>query len=485
MTIPQINQAIQQTGSAGEAAAANAAMIVTGLEKDINKTALTEILKESNLKTNQTDNRIKSVSSACQVNKIKKFENRKEEEQEEGEKEPLPKKQPFAYRGKKTTNGRLILKIGEIDPIINKRELNLDLLKQYSVLYGKVILEIPPQKEHEHALLETERKLNLPYKTLERLKQRIEKIIFVELAHQLKSAIDKKINSPIKILDFILKNKKALEHLNFILFNEMLSAPPNTQNQSFIDKQLQEALKGSTELNIPDLKGLRALAKELGLTNDFSFLDYFYKMHAGKNGEIIIDDSILEQEKIKSLLFDEFKLLEVEYLLSEKLRKKALIFFRRRRVLSSLYEIGVNSEEIKKAKTVARRIAWAKSVAKLKDLHLKRIFTSSMHEFEKYAKIIKRQTLKTRRLGFDIHQKGLQWIEAQIETLALESAVYKLELLKSMQKLEFNKNREHDIKHLSSTVEHYKTQIKTYTIPQKESENSQNLVYLGNYSNPL
>ncbi len=227
----------------------------------------------------------------------------------------------------------------------------------------------------------------------------------------------------------------------------------NQPRKSFFDfifewegKILREVLKFVLQ---PNLDELIILAQELNLDLSAWKLD---KININYKGEILLNSDLSPEEKLRLLLLDELKILEIGKLLEGSLLKLAVINLRLFRVKSALKELGIKEEELDSIKLAAKRIAFLKLVASLKDAHLKRIFASSRKEFTAYSKTIKSYTQKIWKLNIDLPDVGLKWIHQRLETLALESARYKLELLRSMQKLAHDHERAKTIRWLEHAV---------------------------------
>ncbi len=141
-----------------------------------------------------------------------------------------------------------------------------------------------------------------------------------------------------------------------------------------------------------------------------------------------------------------------EYLLEDNLWKKFGMYFDMRRSERALYGFGVDRTAIREIKAQSRKISWIRTITRLKELHLNRILTTSSNEFDIDSVQIARFTLKAKRLGYDIPKEGVRWIETRLETLALESAEYKLELLKSLQTIAPDPKRNRDISRLASII---------------------------------
>lgn len=197
----------------------------------------------------------------------------------------------------------------------------------------------------------------------------------------------------------------------------------------------------------PNLDELLAIAREFNLASW-----NLEKINISPNGEILLSSELSEKEKLVILLIDEYKVLEIGRLLEESWVKLAVINLRLFRVKLSLKELGMKPEILEEINLAARRIAFLKLVALLKETHLKRVFSGSKQEFDQASGVIKFLTNKVLKIKVDIPAGSLNWIKERLETLAKESAKYKLELLRSLQTLSYEAEREKNIKWLETTV---------------------------------
>lgn len=81
-------------------------------------------------------------------------------------------------------------------------------------------------------------------------------------------------------------------------------------------------------------------------------------------------------------------------------------------------------------------------ICRIKELHLKRLLTDIQKEFESLTKEIEKETLSSAK------PEAKPWLEAQLNKLTLDAAEYKLDLLKSLQSMDFNAQRKKNIKWL-------------------------------------
>ena len=85
-------------------------------------------------------------------------------------------------------------------------------------------------------------------------------------------------------------------------------------------------------------------------------------------------------------------------------------------------------------------------ISKIRELHLKRLLTEQQAEFEQLTAKIKKQTLASAK------PESKDWLSGQLDQLTLEAANYKSGILKSLQSIDFNQEREGIISWLTKIV---------------------------------
>ena len=75
-------------------------------------------------------------------------------------------------------------------------------------------------------------------------------------------------------------------------------------------------------------------------------------------------------------------------------------------------------------------------IYKIKELHLKRLFSGTSEEFETLTKEIKQETIASGR------PEAREWLSTQLDGLTKEAAEYKLKLLKSLDSIGLNSHQE-------------------------------------------
>jgi hypothetical protein len=88
-------------------------------------------------------------------------------------------------------------------------------------------------------------------------------------------------------------------------------------------------------------------------------------------------------------------------------------------------------------------------ICRVKDLHLKRLLTEKESEFKRLSEEIKAETLQAAK------PEARAWLEAQMDKLGRDAAEYKLDLLRSLQSMEFKAQREKAQKWLKKIIRAY------------------------------
>jgi len=85
-------------------------------------------------------------------------------------------------------------------------------------------------------------------------------------------------------------------------------------------------------------------------------------------------------------------------------------------------------------------------VSRIKEHHLKRLLSETQEEFKTYTDEIRKETLSIAK------PEAREWLEKELNRLTLDSAAYKLKLLKSLQSMELNTSHKEDIRWLQKIV---------------------------------
>ncbi|MFA4884169.1 MAG: hypothetical protein WC601_00095 [Desulfotomaculaceae bacterium] len=86
-------------------------------------------------------------------------------------------------------------------------------------------------------------------------------------------------------------------------------------------------------------------------------------------------------------------------------------------------------------------------VAKIKDLHLKRLLAGSRAEFESFSDEIKRETLAS------VREEARDWLDHQLDGLTRGAAEYKLNLLKSLQSMHYDDRKNDSVQWLRKVID--------------------------------
>ncbi|MCX5726826.1 MAG: hypothetical protein NT030_06630 [Candidatus Saganbacteria bacterium] len=481
MVGPIYNPNITNPGGTEESLAGSSSIITTGMDRVMNKNKINSASAEKKVDLKELEQYVQKLTDSTKVEKVKGQKERKEGSgQEENsllqkrgkvkkEKEKK-RRQAFSWIGS-SSEEMYVLKAGSMDKF--KRSTSAtdqNLIKEYAVKYARALVGIPEELQEaiRIRLEEIEKELfskGISEKVLAEFQAKIREAILNELSALIKRALFKSLSSTDDLVKIILLVKRA-KLFNLAFFNEVIGKLnfgkgfETDKKMGFQDGILIEALLKEIKLDGIETKDLVSEAKNLSIDlKSWINLWNFEKVRINEHGDILIDLALLETESEKGMLLDELRMLLTQKHLDESLKNRIFFGLRIRKVLSALYEYGVSGAEIEEVRFQAKRLAWAKVVATLKDIHLKRVFSGTKREFSYYSGLIAIYTLKARKIGVGISHEGVKWIETKLKTLALESAEYKLHLLRSMQSITFDKKREKDIRWLTETYEHLKDQV--------------------------
>jgi len=197
----------------------------------------------------------------------------------------------------------------------------------------------------------------------------------------------------------------------------------------------------------PELEALLALARELNLDLTSWKLE---KINLNYKGEILLSSDLSPEERMKFLLLDEYRILYIGQQLCDSWFKLLVINLRLNKVKAALWDLGIR--DLEEVSLSARRLAFLKLLALLKEAHLKRVFSASRQEFSEYSKMIKQLTDRALKIEVNIPQRGMDFIHQKLGLLAREAARYKLELLRSLQTLAPEAEREKTIHWLEHII---------------------------------
>ncbi|MFH1684300.1 MAG: hypothetical protein ABIA67_05420 [Candidatus Margulisiibacteriota bacterium] len=108
-------------------------------------------------------------------------------------------------------------------------------------------------------------------------------------------------------------------------------------------------------------------------------------------------------------------------------------------------EIKFNPDEIFDKFTLEQKELHS-LISRIKELHLKRLFTNDKNEFKDLTEEIKKSTLRSAKA------EAKDWLEAKLDILTLEAAKYKLGILKALQLMEFDQGLKATIHWLEKTI---------------------------------
>lgn len=303
-----------------------------------------------------------------------------------------------------------------------EKEINIE--DEYAVLYGQKLMGIPISEERINHLEEI-----LGKGSIDKIKPKTEKAIHELLNYVIKESLYEKLKDVKLALSFIIKLKQPKKMLDFYLGKAPL--------------KITELVYLMNELKVPILKIKELYNMEtVTLTEEALQIEALLKK---ETDEIKLLEECLRQENLQMLLSDN---------IINRLKYAASISM----IKAKLENLNVGKDRINEIINEAKRIAWLKSVVILKNLHLKRVLCNSKREFEDLSRHIKDSTIRARKLGLKISRDGVKWIEAKLSNMALNAADYKINLLRSMQEMSHDKQREHDIEWLGKIISHLKKQ---------------------------
>jgi len=88
-------------------------------------------------------------------------------------------------------------------------------------------------------------------------------------------------------------------------------------------------------------------------------------------------------------------------------------------------------------------------ISRIKELHLQRLVAEKREAFTKITEQIRQESLAS------VSREAFPWLEEQLNRLTLGAAEYKLKLLQSLEKLEFDQERHNDMFWLVKVIEYY------------------------------
>jgi hypothetical protein len=453
-----------QPGMGEESIAASAEMIVTGVEEKLNIKKSGKLIKDQKVDMKMLSQYVEKLSEATRVDHIKKWDQRKDKEGEEEQQNPK-------QRGRKRGKGRraagfswmkrrkppkrdITIRVGEIDRF--RGQLSPKTLKDYIDTHVKTTLGVP--KEEQEALTKKLNELKAQFKRmkikdkfLSSAQAEIDVLVRSEMNRAIKARVLKNISEK-NFENWVIKNKEAAKAVNFALYNEYTSDEAEGEAKGFIGRKLKKVVRKNWSTKTKKPKDLIELAEALGIDLK-SWVESFTqeKITVKRGGIIHINSSLIESEWQKSVLLDEYKMLHIGLLLEDGLINKFSFRMRLGKVEEGLAALNIRRPEMVAAYNQARKIAWAKLITRLKEAHLTRVLSISEREFTKYSRLISDLTGKAKHVGLGISADGFKLVQAKLEEMAYDTATYKLQLLQSMQSMEFDRKREKNIRWLKTT----------------------------------
>jgi hypothetical protein len=380
----------------------------------------------------------------------------------------IPAKKKRAYPYLKRENPRQFIKADETRQFPIPPSLNPKLLKEYIVMSARYFSKTPPEKIPEITLRLEEiekdlRSQGLPAPTLDHLKEKTLNMVKIELADLIREKLTAEMAHPQNLLQTILSSQLSIKLLSFMFYNEALPPIPVPIHpaESAFEKVLKEIINHTLPAEVKELEAILTFVHELGIDlqpwiNRWNF----DKIIVGENGQVSLAADLTPMEREKKLFLEEIKMLESRKYLEPDLWRRILIYYRIRQAEKILRALEVSKDEINAVRTLGRQIAWIKLMAVIKEFHLKRVFCGSPNEFNELSETINYLTRKARKLESRLQQEETRLLHAGLEKLALDTANYKLELLKSLQEIDPSEQNTKDIKWLSAVIQHIQARQK-------------------------
>ncbi len=445
-------------------------MIVTGVERALNIKKTDKLAEEKGINELELDKYVRELAATKGVGEVKKREERRDEEREDrgkqqgevksGAKKKMAAQTAFSWvKERKLPRSKIVLQAAKEDNF--RKLIGAHDLKEYFISHIKATVGIPKEEIARNRETTEALRTKFIHAGEEAFRQKVERelsvVISDELSRLIKAYVLSKISDDKKLAEFVMSNKKLSRLLSFTLVNEITGGLDKYSPRGILGRTLSRTLKDDLDMRPSNIDEMASLAEELGI-DLLSWIKAFIndKLYFGSDGTIIIDKKIMDDQREKALLLDEYKTVHVSLLLGRGLIESFFLNRRSGKIESALYALGSNRREISEAYSQAKNIAWANIIFHLREAHLARIFSGTEDEFETYSVRISGLTNKARSIGRGISEEGQKLVESKIELLALDAANYKIELLKSMQTFEYDGQRERDIKWLKTTMERHK-----------------------------
>ncbi len=319
------------------------------------------------------------------------------------------------------------------------------LVKDYVVLTAKHIVQ-RPKDQMDNVRIGLARvkdeltKIGLTPDDFSYLDQKALDMIKDSFFHLIKDKFFSSANSPLDLTAWIVGSKDIMSITDFLsaIEKDYLTVSERARILESID--VVELMRIAAGMHL-DLDSWMAL-----LGNDK--LD----MEKAKGSDVFFRVNDLPAVFKVSSLVNEFRAAQTHYYLEDNMFRRLGQTMQLSRIRSRMAQVGVKKHTFEEISVQSRRIAWLKTITNLKQVHLNRILATTANDFNLDSRHIEKLTKRANRLGFDIPKEGLEWIQRGLRDLAMETAKYKLELMKSLQQLSFDKNRNKDIARLTNTI---------------------------------
>ena len=333
-----------------------------------------------------------------------------------------------------------------------------DLLKNYIALSAKRIVGRPKDamegvKVDLGALKNQLLVRGFKMDDFDYLDQRASELMKESFLTLIKDKFTKSPETPLEMAEWILNSKRGKTVAELLALFEKDSLSIREKEELLRTFEIPDLVQIASYMRLDIDAWMNILQKESVRIQSLEGADVFFH--------------ILELPKMEeiSVVTDNFRLSQMEYMMEDSLTKKFGLFFKLAQLSNELQLRGISRDTLEEIKTQARKIAWIKTIASLKEIHLNRILTTSSMEFLRSSRKIEKLTKRAKKLGYDIPQEGIKWIETGLTKLGLDTAKYKLELMRSLQKISFDPKRDDDIKRLSKIIASLAKKLPTNPTP--------------------
>lgn len=434
MAEPFFSQNISSQNSSAQAYAASALMAIGDIEKKLRQHGIKIDANFPQISAREIENFISQVNRLSIIEPAQEFNSRRKYSPEEkvfrqqALHEKKEKRKKRERDNSQAEEEKAVIKVLFWD----KLALNFSpiQIKEYIINLAKIFAQMPQEEQPNirQALKDFRGKLlkiDIAKKEIISFEQLIQKSVAQDLRIYIKKALVSQVFHSAKMLDLAL-NKDSLHLILSTL---------------------------SPQSKLENLAQLIEMSKQMGLDLNF-WISYWNleKISLSPAGEVMIDYTALENEKALGIAKDEYRHLEYQRLIASSFFEAVSLMVKLWQIKDELKLMGLSHDEMAFLFQQAKHLAWLKTIAELKELHLKRVLSSSQKDFIYFSFIIEKLTLKARRLGSHISPSGSEWLRQKLEDLAIETAQYKLDLMRSLQKLEFDSQRENDIQWIEKTL---------------------------------